>query len=154
MTTRFKLTDWIKALYSDFLDSLNVDIAKIKNGSNIDYSTDEYLEAIRSIENAQSGTTEDETRKLIYGKIAEKNSNGTFFDIVNIIETVVGGRIKEFRKRFDAVIDEGVTYPEIVADCIRAGKAAGVQANIYEDSETLFILDVSELDVGTLGGRL
>jgi len=148
-----KVSDLIKGLFSDFFDSLMEPISKIRRGSDIDFSEGQYLENIKAIENAKRSDDEDKQRALIKLKIAEKHSNGKFQDLVNIIETAGGGKISEFRGRFDAEIDEGITQPEIIADSLRAGKAAGVKANVFQQGN-IFKLDQENLDVAELGKRL
>lgn len=148
-----KLINLLKSLFYDFINFVKPEIENIKNGSSIEYSTGEYLENIRVLENAQKGTNEEEQRSFIYLKIAEKHSDGTLPDLKNILNIATTGEINEYRKRIDVLIDSGCDYPSIIADTIRKAKASGVQVNAYINQD-LFRLDISKLDNDKLGRKL
>lgn len=148
-----KLAALLKSMFLDFIDELKPFINNIKHGSDIEYSTGEFLENIRAQEGVYPGTTEEEQRTLIYLKIAEKHSGGTYPELVDILNTATTGEINEYRKRFDALINPSCEYPAIVADTLRASSASGVQVNAYVNQD-LFRLDISQLETDMLGEKL
>ena len=148
-----KLGDLIKVIFSKFLDSQLELISKIRNASNVNWSEGQELENIRAIENAPLGTTEEKQRKLIFGKIAEKHSNGKLVDMVNILETMGSGVVNEFPARLDILIDKENEEPELIAAGLKGGKSAGILINPYVN-DNIFQLDQENIDISELGVRL
>lgn len=148
-----KVGDLIKVIFSKPLNELLELIAKTRKGSDINWSEGQELENIRAIENAPLGTTEEKQRKLIFGKIAEKHSNGKLVDIVNILESMGSGSVNEFPARMDVLVDPESDEPELIAAGIKGGKAAGVLLSCYVN-DNVFRLDQENLDVAELGAKL